>query len=153
MQLVRRLRPCAAAHPGFVATIGGYDGLHVGHQELIRRAMAQAVARGMQSLMLSFEPLPREFFARQSPPARLTNLRERVRLLSRSGLDVFCAMHFTRRLREVVAEDFAAMLGQGGVKRLVVGHDFRAARDAAATAEWLAAEGPRFGPQIGRAHV
>jgi riboflavin kinase/FMN adenylyltransferase len=145
MQLIRRLAPLGAAHPGFVATIGGYDGLHLGHQELIRRTVAQAAERSLQALMLTFEPLPREFFARQSPPARLTNLRERVRLLSRTGLDVLCAMHFTRRLREVVAEDFATMLGQGGVKRLVIGHDFRAARDAAATADWLAAEGPRFG--------
>jgi riboflavin kinase/FMN adenylyltransferase len=145
LELVRRLSPRSAAHPGFVATIGGYDGLHVGHQELLRRTLAQAAGRGMQSLMLTFEPLPREFFAKASPPARLTNLRERVRWLQRSGLDVLCAMHFTRRLREVVAEEFAAMLQRGGVKRLVIGHDFRAARDAAATADWLAAEGPRFG--------
>ena len=145
MQLVRSLAPPRAAHPGFVATIGGYDGLHRGHQELLRRTIAQATERGLKSLMLTFEPLPREFFAKASPPARITNLRERVRFLSRTGLDVLCTMHFTSRLREVVAEDFAAMLQRGGVKRLVIGHDFKAARNAEATADWLAAEGPRFG--------
>jgi riboflavin kinase/FMN adenylyltransferase len=146
MQLVRTLPPPPAGHPGFVATIGGYDGLHVGHQELLNRTIRQAKEHGLHSLMLTFEPLPREFFAKSSPPARLTNLRERVRFLSRTGLDVLCTMHFTTRLREVEAEDFAALLQRGGVKRLVIGHDFKSARNAAATADWLAAEGPkRFG--------
>jgi riboflavin kinase / FMN adenylyltransferase len=148
MELTRRLQPPSPAHPGFVATIGGYDGLHIGHRELLRRTLARAEARHLGSLLVTFEPLPREYFASQAPPARLTSLRERCRLLSGTPLDRLCLLHFTPRLRELDAAAFAGQLQRAGVRELVIGHDFKAARDGEATAQWLEEHGPRFGFEV-----
>jgi riboflavin kinase/FMN adenylyltransferase len=158
-QLRRRLAPLHEG-PGYVATIGSYDGLHRGHQALLALTRAQARQRGLASLMVTFEPLPREFFGRADPPARLTSFRERWRLLQGpdgaaagdaagspyGGLvDVVCVLRFCEALRRLEAPAFADLLGQAGVRHLVVGHDFRAARNGAADAAWLAAQGPAHG--------
>ena len=145
MELIRRLSAPGSAGPGYVATIGGYDGLHRGHWELLRRTQERAVALGARSLMVTFEPLPREYFAPQSPPARLTSFRERWRLLAASPLAALCALRFSRRLRDLGAAQFAGLLQHAGVRSVVIGHDFRAGRDGEATTAWLEAHGPRFG--------
>ena len=132
----------------FVATIGGFDGIHCGHRVLIGRAVAQARQQDRASMVITFEPLPREFFAAAEPPARLTTFRERWRLLDRDGPDVLCVLHFSERLRNLSAVDFATALHAVGVRRLIIGHDFRAARDGVATAEWFRQEGARFGLEV-----
>ena len=144
MQLLRKLLPSPSA-AGQVVTIGSFDGLHVGHRQLLQRALAHAQARGLASVMLTFEPLPREFFSPQSPPPRLSSLRERFRSVQHSGLDALCVLRFDEALRRLDAEGFAALLQQAQVRQVVVGHDFKAARDGAATAQWLQQHGPRFG--------
>ena len=145
MELIRRLVPPGTAGCGYVATIGSYDGLHLGHQELLRRTQLRAQALGARSLMVTFEPLPREYFVPQAPPARLTNFRERWRLLSATPLDVLCTLRFARALRELDAAAFATRLQQAGVRAVVIGHDFKAGRDGEATTDWLLANGSRFG--------
>ena len=67
-------------------------------------------------MVLSFEPLPKEYFAPDSPPARLTNFRERWRLLQQDGPDVFCALPFNERLRRMTALQFAQLLAAAGVR-------------------------------------
>lgn len=148
MHLSRTLGPLPAGRPGYVATIGGFDGIHRGHRVLIDRAIAGARASALESLVITFEPLPREFFAHTDPPARLTTFRERWRLLQVNGPDVFCVLHFSQRLRNVAARDFAMSLVEAGVRRLIIGHDFRAARDGYATAEWFQYQGPNLGLDV-----
>jgi riboflavin kinase/FMN adenylyltransferase len=81
----------------------------------------------------------------EDPPARLTNFRERWRLLQADGPDTFCVLRFGAGLRSLGAAQFAGLLAAGGVRRVVIGHDFRAAYRGEATAEWFRREGPRFG--------
>jgi len=145
MRLIRRLVPPCLSGPGLVATIGSYDGLHLGHRALLERVHVQAAERGLQTMMVTFEPLPREFFAPENPPARLTTFRERWRLLEDTTLDVFCVLHFSHSLRQLGGADFARQLAAAGVRSLVIGHDFRAGRGGEATAEWLQQAGPGFG--------
>ena len=153
---MRLLRSLSAGNPprsdhaaaGYVAAIGGFDGIHLGHRALIERVQAQARARGLASMVLSFEPLPKEFFAPENPPARLTSFRERWCLLQEAGLDVFCALHFNDSLRRLSAEGFARMLVNGGVRGVVIGHDFRAGHNGEATAEWFLREGPGLGLSV-----
>jgi riboflavin kinase / FMN adenylyltransferase len=144
MRLLRRLADSPAGR-GYVATIGGFDGIHLGHRLLIERARFQAKQRGLQSMVLTFEPLPKEYFAPENPPARLTNFRERWRLLEADGPDVFCALRFDERLRSLTAADFARMLARAGVQGVVIGHDFRAGHQGEASAEWFMREGPALG--------
>lgn len=123
---------------GGVVTIGTFDGLHLGHQALIERAVALAQAMGRPALMLTFEPMPREFLHPEAPPARLTNLRERWRLLERSGLDAFVLLRFDHALREQGGAQFLRRLtDELEVSALVVGHDFRFGREGEANTEFL----------------
>jgi riboflavin kinase/FMN adenylyltransferase len=148
MRLLRRLDACSAAGGGYVAAIGGFDGIHLGHRALIARARALAQRDGLRSMVLSFEPLPKEFFAPEAPPGRLTNFRERWRLLEQGGPDVFCVLRFEAALRELRAEAFARMLLAGGVKTVVIGHDFRAGYRGEASAAWFQREGPGLGLSV-----
>lgn len=145
MRLLRRLSPGGHAGPGFVATIGGFDGIHLGHRLLIERARAHARARGLESMLVTFEPLPKEYFARENPPARLTSFRERWRLLEVNGPDVFCMLRFDESLRSMPAGDFARMLARAGLRGVVIGHDFRAGLRGEASADWFLREGPALG--------
>jgi riboflavin kinase/FMN adenylyltransferase len=148
MRLLRRLDAVAAGDRGYVATIGGFDGIHRGHQLLLERARQQAREQNLRSMVVSFEPLPKEFFARENPPARLTNFRERWRLLAADGPDVFCTLRFNDRLRVRTAMDFARMLAGAGVKGVVIGHDFRAGYRGEASAEWFQQQAPALGMSV-----
>jgi riboflavin kinase/FMN adenylyltransferase len=129
-----------------VVTIGTYDGLHLGHQALIARTREHAARRGEPAVLLSFEPMPREFLAPNDPPARLTTLRERWRILSGAGLDYLWLLRFDEALRNLCAEDFAQLLvSRVRASVVVVGHDFRFARKGEATAAVLTAAGVRLG--------
>ncbi len=145
MRLLRRLEAQVAGRQGYVATIGGFDGIHRGHQLLIERARTLARERGLQSMVLTFEPLPKEYFSPDSPPARLTNFRERWRLLQQDGPDAFCALRFNDKLRRMTASGFARMLAGAGVQGIVIGHDFRAGYKGEASTEWFQREGPALG--------
>jgi riboflavin kinase/FMN adenylyltransferase len=148
MLLQRRLAPPRDESQAAVATIGGFDGIHLGHLELVRRVCEQARERGLRSLLVSFEPLPREYFTPQDPPGRLTSFRERWRLLSAAGLDAFCVLRFDRALQNQTAEEFAAQIARGGIRRVVVGHDFRAGRGAEGDVDFLRRAGLRLGFEV-----
>jgi riboflavin kinase/FMN adenylyltransferase len=145
MRLLRRLQPEAAHAARYVATIGGFDGIHLGHRVLIARTRERARAAGLASMLVTFEPLPKEYLSPQNPPARLTSFRERWRLLQSDGPDVFCALHFNNALRSMSAEAFACMLRSAGVQEIVIGHDFRAGHRGEASAAWFQSEGSRLG--------
>lgn len=149
MRLLRAaVRETAAAPPrgrGYVATIGGFDGIHIGHRQLIARARERAAEQGCESMLLSFEPLPLEFLRADSPPARLTNFRERWRVLQDTGLDVLCLLRFDAALRTLGAAQFLALLRQLDVRRIVVGHDFRFGQRGEGDADWCRARAAEFG--------
>ena len=146
MELIRGRAELPRRHGASVVTIGTYDGLHLGHMALIARLRSHAERLGEPAVLLTFEPMPREFLSPADPPARLTTFRERWRILSAAGLDYFWLLRFDEALRNLSAEDFAQLL----VRHLrpsvvVVGHDFRFARKGEATAAVLAAAGERLG--------
>jgi riboflavin kinase/FMN adenylyltransferase len=143
MQLIRRLesppvRDC-------VLTIGAFDGLHCGHQALIERLLAHAVRLQLPPVLLSFEPLPREYLQPQAPPARLTNLRERWRLLQDRGLERLCLLRFGEPLRAQSATQFMERLQSARARLVVVGHDFHFGRGGQADARWCAERAASYG--------
>src|ERR1041384_6778053 len=99
MELVRGLHNVDRAARGCVLTIGAFDGIHRGHQEMIRVLRTAAAAQKLPATLLSFEPTPREFFAKGTPPARLTRFRERFEALRDYGVDRFVCLRFNERLR------------------------------------------------------
>jgi len=132
MRLVRHLSdlPFALLAGGSVATIGAFDGVHLGHMQLLDRVIAASKQRGLPSVVMSFEPMPREFFAAENPPARLMRFREKFDALASYGVDVFYCPQFGSEMRQIdVGAFIRRILIQGlNVRHLVVGDDFKFAR-------------------------
>lgn len=145
MDFVRGLHNLRARHRGCVLTVGAFDGVHRGHQEMIRVLREHAAQCGVPATVLSFEPTPREFFAKGTPPPRLTRFRERFEALRRYGVDRFVCLRFDSHMREMTAPRFVndVLVGALGVRHLVVGHDFKFARDHAGTVSTLREHGER----------
>jgi riboflavin kinase / FMN adenylyltransferase len=149
MELVRGSLNVHERHRGGVVTLGSFDGVHLGHQALVRATHERARALEAPALMVSFEPLPREYLQPQSPPARLTNLRERVRALQGQGLDALVLLRFNEALRAMSGHDFLTLLTtQLAVRAVVVGHDFRFGRGGEANAGFLQEAGSRLGFEV-----
>ncbi len=109
-----------------VLTIGNFDGVHRGHRALLAQLTALAHRAGLPAALLTFEPNPREFFAPQSAPARLTSLREKLQLLAECGIDQAYVCAFNARFAALSAEEFVERLVRGlGVRHLIIGDDFR----------------------------
>jgi riboflavin kinase / FMN adenylyltransferase len=97
-------------------------------------------------MVLTFEPMPREYLKPEGPPARLTSWRERWHILGRAGLDYMCVLRFDEGLRNLSGQDFAALLVRQLHSHLVlVGHDFRFGRNGEATAASLTSTGATLG--------
>jgi riboflavin kinase/FMN adenylyltransferase len=149
MELIRGLQNLRQAHRGAVVTIGTFVGHHLGHQALIARARGHAARLGRRSMVLTFEPTPREFLAPASAPARLMSLRERWRVLETLGVDMLCLLRFGARLRNMTGEAFAHLLSSElEASVVVVGHDFKFGRGADGTADALGEAGVRLGFQV-----
>lgn len=115
-------------HPGgCVACIGAFDGLHLGHQALIGAVREAALDRGLPLAMVSFEPLPREYFGGPAAPPRLLPLRDKLRELRRLGIDTLWLLRFDAALASVDPEAFVrdGLVARLGVRELHVGCDFR----------------------------
>ena len=108
-------------------TIGNFDGVHRGHQALIERVVAKGRELGVTSCVLTFEPHPREFFAGEAAPARLTRLHDKLELLAAAGVERVHLVRFDARFAAMSAARFIAdVLVRGlGVAWLLVGRDFR----------------------------
>ena len=87
MELIRGLHNLRPRHHGCVATIGAFDGVHLGHQAVIRHLLETSVELAFPSLIIVFEPLPREYFSPIQAPARIMNFREKCRALEARGGD------------------------------------------------------------------
>ena len=132
---------------GCVATVGAYDGLHLGHQAIIKELNATAKRLGLPSLVLSFEPIPKEYFAADDPPARLMRFYEKFRMLDAMAIDEFCCTRFGETIRTLSSQQFIDHVLVDGldVKHLVVGDDFRFAVNRSGTIADLRAAGEHYG--------
>ena len=112
---------------GSVVCIGAFDGLHLGHRALVRHAVARARSLGLPAVALSFEPLPREFFARDTPPPRLTLPRDRIQALLGLGIDRLGLLRFNAALAAMPAEAFVrrVLAGRLGAREVWIGPEFR----------------------------
>jgi riboflavin kinase / FMN adenylyltransferase len=146
MELIRGLISLRERQRGCVVTIGTYDGIHLGHQALLQRLKEHAARLSAPTVVLTFEPMPREYLSPEAPPARLTSLRERWRVIEAMSLDYMLLLRFDEALRNLSGEAFAASLAQDlGARAVVVGHDFRFGCHGEATAPMLVEAGRRLG--------
>src|SRR5687768_2703247 len=108
-------------------TIGNFDGVHLGHQAMLTRLKEAANRLGLATCVMIFEPHPREFFAPDRAPTRLTSLREKLELLDQSGVDRVQICRFNYDFAKTPAEDFIDRILQRGLaaRWILVGDDFR----------------------------
>ena len=134
-------------HRGCVATIGAFDGVHLGHQAVISQLLEKSVELALPSVVIVFEPLPREYFAPVNAPARLASFREKFEALEALGVDRVLRVRFTEHLQTMSAQDFIdAIFVEGlAVAHVVLGDDFRFGNDREGDFQLLAAQGERYG--------
>jgi riboflavin kinase/FMN adenylyltransferase len=149
MELIRGPLNLRERHRGCVVTIGTFDGIHLGHQALLTRLCEHAQRLSRPTMVLTFEPMPREYLMPDRPPARLTSWRERWHILRSRGIDFMCVLRFDERLRNLSGQDFAGLLANQLHARLVlVGHDFRFGRNGEATGASLTESGKTLGFEV-----
>lgn len=126
MQFYRSVERIPASSRSRVVAIGVFDGLHIGHQQLIAETRALARARGARSSILTFEPMPREYLSPENPPARLTSFRERYDLIRATGVDELFCLRFGS-VQQLGSEEFidSLIVGRLMASAVIVGDDFR----------------------------
>jgi len=156
MELIRGLYNLRPHHRGCVATIGNFDGIHLGHQAVLGQLSEQADELGLPLVVITFEPYPQEFFspAGESPP-RLTRFREKLQALRRYGVDRVLSLRFDKVLSQMSAEAFIEQLLINGldVRYLVVGDDFRFGHRREGDIAMLRAAGDQHGFQVVEMHT
>jgi riboflavin kinase/FMN adenylyltransferase len=147
MEIVRGLHNFKPRHRGGVLTIGNFDGVHRGHQLLLSHLIAKGRQLGASTTLMTLEPAPREFFAGETVPARLTRFREKVTLLEPSGLDRIVCLPFNEQFSNTPAEWIVEELMHKrlAIKYVVVGDDFRFGKGAAGDYHMLEEAGAEFG--------
>jgi len=154
MKVFRGL-PNAASRAPCALTIGNFDGVHRGHQALLARVRAAAQTLGVEAAVMTFEPHPREFFARLAgdparAPNRIANLRDKLQALSDAGIDRVIVEHFNAHFASMSPQDFVEkVLVQGlHVKWLMVGEDFCYGAKRAGNVASLIEAGRAYGFQV-----
>jgi riboflavin kinase/FMN adenylyltransferase len=147
MELIRGLHNMRPRHRGCVVTIGAFDGVHLGHQAVIRHLQDKSRELGVPSLVIVFEPLPREYLAPLKAPARLMSFREKFFAMRALGVDRLLRVQFNESLRAMSAQQFLddIFVAGLGVRYVVLGDDFRFGNDREGDLEFIRQQGPRHG--------
>ncbi len=149
MKLIRGIHSLGENNHGCVATIGNFDGLHLGHQKIIHKLKDKAQTLNLPLTVISFEPLPAEFFM-PNPPARIYPMRDKVRLLNAMGVDNYLCLKFDANLANMSPRLFVEdiLLNRLNVKYLAVGDDFRFGRQREGDVKLLEKLGAKSGMEV-----
>jgi riboflavin kinase / FMN adenylyltransferase len=132
-------------------TIGNFDGVHLGHQAMLRALIEAANARALTPCVMSFEPHPRELFDPANAPARLSTLREKLLLLRAHGIARAFVCRFDAHFADLAPEAFASLVfDRLGARWLLVGDDFRFGRKRSGDAQQLIEHARSRGAQVER---
>jgi riboflavin kinase/FMN adenylyltransferase len=138
MQLIRKVDLNKSQRPS-VATIGTFDGVHLGHQYVLEKLRKKSLELNLPATVICFEPQPQEYFLKEQSPERLTPFRDRVQAFEDYNVDQVVCLQFNKTLRSLSAEDFVLeiLVGALQIKYLVVGDDFRFGSDRKGNFELL----------------
>jgi riboflavin kinase/FMN adenylyltransferase len=129
------LKPISAA----AVTIGSFDGVHLGHQQIIKRLTQYAKEKAVKSVVVTFEPQPKEHMRPDQAPARLSSLVDKARRLSALGVDHLIVLPFNEKLRSLSAHEFVEqiLINRLNTQWLQVGDDFRFGADRKGDSQFL----------------
>lgn len=154
-KIIRGFHNLPAASQGCVATIGNFDGVHLGHQAVLTQLAMKGDTLGLPAVVITFEPQANEFFSPENAPARLSRFREKVEALRAYSIQQLCVLRFNQKLAQMSAQDFIQRLLVDGlnVRYLVVGDDFRFGKDRQGDFALLQQAGQQFGFQVVNMHT
>jgi riboflavin kinase / FMN adenylyltransferase len=154
-RIIRGFHNLPAASQGCVATIGNFDGVHLGHQSVLTQLAMKGDTLGLPAVVITFEPQANEFFSPEKAPARLSRFREKVEALRAYSIQQLCVLRFNQKLAQMTAQDFIQRLLVDGlnVRYLVVGDDFRFGKDRQGDFALLQQAGRQFGFQVVNMHT
>ncbi len=126
MKVIRNLKSLNKCKRGCAVTIGNFDGLHVGHTELINHIIIQSKKKSLFSTIITFEPLPQEFFKNPNF-MRLTRLKEKLKIFKDNKIDQVICLNFNDKFSKIKATNFISdiLISCLNTKYLVVGEDFK----------------------------
>lgn len=147
IRLSRDIRLPALAPLGSVVAIGAFDGVHRGHRALLDRVRERAAARELRAIVVSVEPIPREYFGRGAPLLRLTSARDKIERIADAGIDELLSLRFNAALAAMPADDFITQVlrDQLGAREVWVGADFRFGHGRSGDVALLRERGPACG--------
>lgn len=150
MELIRGIHNIQPRHKGCVLTIGNFDGVHLGHQQVLRQVSDKATQLGLPAVVMTFEPQPMEFFVGNKAPARLTRLRDKLTQLDKLSIERLLCVNFNAGFADLTAERFIGdlLVRQLGVKFLVVGDDFCFGKGRQGNFEMLQQAGIKYGFEV-----
>jgi riboflavin kinase / FMN adenylyltransferase len=127
VNIIRAQHNLSSAKPRCVATLGNFDGVHLGHQAVLKSVLEAAAARHLPSTVITSEPLSNEYFAPEQAPPRLTRLREKLVLFQQLGIEQVYCQRFNAQLAAMPAKEFVEriLVAGLGVQHLIVGDDTR----------------------------
>ena len=147
MQLVRGIHNIRSQDHGCVLTIGNFDGVHLGHQQVIKALVSKAKALNCVAAVLVFEPQPQELFSPDTAPARLCRLRDKYNLLAQLGVQRLICVNFTIKFSQQSAHYFIEhlLVEKLGIKHLIVGDDFHFGKNRQGNFPMLCQAGQQLG--------
>ena len=147
MQLVRGIHNIRPQDHGCVLTIGNFDGVHLGHQQVIKALVSKAKALNCVAAVLVFEPQPQELFSPNTAPARLCRLRDKYNLLAQLGVQRLICVNFTIKFSQQSAHYFIEhlLVEKLGIKHLIVGDDFHFGKNRQGNFPMLCQAGQKLG--------
>lgn len=150
MELIRGIHNIKPHHNGCVLTIGNFDGVHLGHQQVLQQVSQQAKLLDLPSVVMTFEPQPMELFLKDRSPARLTRLRDKFVQLSKLNIDRLLCVNFNHHFASLDADSFIRdlLVKRLGVKFLVVGDDFCFGRERKGNFAMLKQAGQKYGFEV-----
>lgn len=150
MLLIRKLEHYQSKDDGIVLTIGNFDGIHLGHQEIIKNLKQKSVELGLPAAVMCFEPQPLEFFVGNFTPARLSRFRDKFIGLKKLGVDMMFCVRFNKSFAEKTPEDFIEEILHHNlkVKYLLVGDDFHFGKGGKGDFKLLQEYGKKLGFEV-----
>jgi len=149
MEIIRGVHNLKPRHRGCIVTMGNFDGVHLGHQLILKQVKARSQEMGAPSLLICFEPQPKEFFDAYNAPARLTRFREKVGLLAEYGVDLVLCLKFDELTRSMSPQAFISLLVNDlRLKALFAGDDARFGNDRSGDFDLLLAAGKQSGFEV-----
>jgi len=151
MEIIRDIRAPGVAVPSSVITLGNFDGIHLGHQALLRNAVADARARGIPSIVFTFDPHPLKVLAPRRAPGLLVTVEDKMQLFEAAGIDIVILQAFDNAFARLEAHDFVGqfLVQSLKLKKIWAGRDLRFGRSRLGTVDSLAAWGREWGFEVG----